>query len=223
MYLDKIIKDEINYVHIISILHLPHKIVLNTKDYFLIHLPEINHYHADCDNDSGKLEEFINKIKETDYKLLITANEKLASSLGSKRSTGFLQYVYRGEEIKESESKLICLKDEDLDYVEETYRRGEYIKNLHKNKKIWGLYIDNILIGYVLEHGNGSTGGLFVKPEYRNKGYGTLILKEGYCKAKPWARYSQVAFDNKESIRVHEKLKCIKCDVTVYYNANFHK
>ena len=224
MYLDKIIKDEINYVHIISILHIPHKIILNTKDYFLIHLTEIDHYHADCDNESGKLEELINKIKELDYKLLCTANEKLAKGLGSKHSTGFLQYVYRGEEIKEKDSKLICLKDEDLNYVEETYKRkAEYIQSLHKNKKIWGYYNNNILIGYVLEHKNGSTGGLFIKPEYRNKGYGTLVLKEGYCKAKPWARYSQVALDNKESIRVHEKLKCIKCDVLVYYNSNFNK
>ena len=220
MYLDKIIKDEKNYVHIIAILHLPHKIILNTKDYFLIYLPEIEHYHTDCDNDSGKLDELINKIKELDYKILCTANEKIAKGIQSKHSTGYLQYVYRGEEIKESESKLTNLKDEDLNYVEETYRKGEYIKNLHKNKKIWGLYENNILIGYVLEHMNGSTGGLFIRPEYRNKGYGTLLLKEGYCKAKPWARYSQVALENKESIRVHEKLKCIKSDFLVYYNSN---
>ena len=86
----------------------------------------------------------------------------------SKHSTGYLQYVYRGEEIKESESKITNLKDEDLNYVEETYRKGEYIKNLHKNKKIWGLYENNILIGYVLEHMNGSTGGLFKNIEIRD-------------------------------------------------------
>ena len=82
-----------------------------------------------------------------------------------------------------------------------------------------GYYDNNILIGYVMEHLNLSTGGLFIRPEYRNKGYGTMVLKEGYCKAKKWARFSQVAFGNKESIRVHEKLKCIKCDAIVYYNS----
>ena len=219
MYLDKILKDEINNVYIISVMHLPHKIVLNTKDYFLIHLPEINHYYTDCDNNSGKLEELCNIIKQIDYKIVCTTNEKIAKGIGSKRSNGFLQFVYKGEEIKESDSKLVLLKDEDLNYVKETYPRGDYINKLQKLKKIWGYYENNILIGYVMEHLNGSIGGLFIKPEFRNKGYGTMVLKEGYCKANKWARFTQVAFDNKESIRVHEKLKCIKCDAIIYYNS----
>ena len=220
MYLDKILKDEINNVYIISVIHLPHKIILNTKDYFLLHLPEINHYYADCDISSGKLGELCGKIREIDYKILCTTNEKIAKGLNSKRSTGFFQFVYRGDEIKESESKIIPLKDEDLDYVKETYHKDEYMDKLQKMKRIWGYYENGVLIGYVMQHLNGSTGGLFIKPEYRNKGYGTMLLKEGYCKSGNWARFSQVAFDNVESIRVHEKLKCIKCDAIIYYNSN---
>ena len=220
MYLDKVLKDEINSVNINSILHLSHEIILNTKDYFLIYLPEIEHYYTDCDNTSGKLNELCNKIKQLNYKLVCTTNEKIAKGLNSKHSTGYLQFVYNGEEIKESESKLILLKDEDLNYVKETYKRGDYIEKLQKMKRIWGYYKNNILIGYIMEHLNGSTGGLFIKPEFRNKGYGTMLLKEGYSKVKKWERFSQVALDNKESIRVHEKLKSIKCDVIVYYNFN---
>ena len=220
MYLDKIINDDINYANIISILHLPHKKILNTKDYFLLLFQEGDIYYTACDENSGKEEELCNKIKELDYKVLSTPSEKVAKGLGSKKSTGYLQFVYRGEEIKESESKLRVLKDEDLDYVQDTYHRSDYIVKLHKNKRIWGYYENDILIGYVMEHSNGSTGGLFVKPEFRNKGYGTRILKEGYCKAKKYARFSQVAFDNISSIRAHEKLNCIKCDVTIYWNSN---
>ena len=91
---------------------------------------------------------------------------------------------------------------------------------LQKMQRIWGYYENGVLIGYVMQHLNGSTGGLFIRPEYRNKGYGTMLLKEGYCKSGNWARFSQVAFDNVESIRVHEKLKCIKCDAIIYYNYN---
>ena len=220
MYLDKIIKDEINYSNIITALHLPHKKIINTKDYFLLYLEEGGTYYAGCDENTGKEEELCNKIKELNYRVLSTPSEKVAKGLGSKHSQGYLQFVYRGEIIKESDSKLKILKDEDLDYVQETYHKGEYIVNLHKNKKIWGYYENNVLIGYVIEHSNGSTGGLFVKPEFRNKGYGTLILKEGYSKAKDYARFSQVAFDNISSIRVHEKLNCIKCNITVYWNSN---
>ena len=220
MYLDKIIKDEINYVNIITILNLPHKMLLNTKDYFLIYFPEGDIYYTGCDEQSGKEEELCNKIKELNYKVLTTPSEKIAKELNSKFSKGYLQYVYRGDIIKESDSKLIVLKDEDFDYVQETYHKGEYMKRLHKSKKIWGLYENDVLIGYVMEKFNGSTGGLFVKPEFRNKGYGTLLLKEGFSKAKEYARFSQVDFENIASIKAHEKLNCIKCDVTIYWNSN---
>ena len=220
MYLDKIKEDGINYANIITILNLPHELILNTKDYFLIYFPEGDIYYAGCDEKSGKDEELCQKINEIGYKVLSTPSEKIAKGLNSKWSKGYLQYVYRGDIIKESESKMTVLKDEDLDYVQETYRRNEYIVKLHKNKKIWGYYENNVLIGYVMEHANGSTGGLFVKPEFRNKGYGTLILKEGYSRAKEYARFSQVDFENISSIKAHEKLKCIKCDVTIYWNSN---
>ena len=220
MYLDKIKEDGINYANIITILNLPHELILNTKDYFLIYFPEGDIYYAGCDEKSGKDEELCKKINEIGYRVLSTPSEKIAKGLNSKWSRGYLQYVYRGDIIKESESKMIVLKDEDLEYVQETYKRGEYMVKLHKNKKIWGYYENNVLIGYVLEHANGSTGGLFVKPEFRNKGYGALILKEGYSRAKEYARFSQVDFENISSIKVHEKLKCIKCDVTIYWNSN---
>ena len=220
MYLDKIKEDGINYANIITILNLPHELILNTKDYFLIYFPEGDIYYAGCDEKSGKDEELCKKINEIGYRVLSTPSEKIAKGLNSKWSRGYLQYVYRGDIIKESESKMIVLKDEDLEYVQETYKRGEYMVKLHKNKKIWGYYENNVLIGYILEHANGSTGGLFVKPEFRNKGYGALILKEGYSRAKEYARFSQVDFENISSIKVHEKLKCIKCDVTIYWNSN---
>ena len=221
MYLDKIIKDEINYVNIITILNLPHKMLLNTKDYFLIYFPESDIYYAGCDPQSGKEEELCNKIKELNYKVLTTSNEKISKKLNSKFAKGYLQYVYRGEIIKESDSKLIVLKDEDFDYVQETYHKGEYMKRLHKSKKIWGYYENDILIGHTTEKFDGSTGGLFVKPEFRNKGYGTLLLKEGgFSKAKDYARFSQVDFENIASIKAHDKLNCIKCDVTIYWNSN---
>ena len=220
MYLDKIKEDGINYANIITILNLPHELILNTKDYFLIYFPEGDIYYAGCDEKSGKDEELCKKINEIGYRVLSTPSEKIAKGLNSKWSKGYLQYVYRGDIIKESESKMTVLKDEDLDYVQETYRRSEYMVKLHKKKKIWGYYENNVLIGYVMEHANGSTGGLFVKPEFRNKGYGTLILKEGYSRAKEYARFSQVDFENISSIKAHEKLKCIKCDVTIYWNSN---
>ena len=47
-----------------------------------------------------------------------------------------------------------------------------------------------------------------------------IPTEEGFSRAKDYARFSQVDFENIASIKVHEKLNCIKCDVTIYWNSN---
>ena len=61
MYLDKIIKDEINYINIIAILKLPHETILNTKDYFLIYFPEGDIYYAGCEKNQVRKKNFVTK------------------------------------------------------------------------------------------------------------------------------------------------------------------
>ena len=71
-----------------------------------------------------------------------------------------------------------------------------------------------------MEHLDGTTGGLYVKPEFRKKGYGYILLKEGFSKVTKFVRHSQVALDNIASIKLHEKLNCVKADITIYWNWN---
>ncbi len=138
----------------------------------------------------------------------------------SKFSEPYIQYVYNGDLVKDSDSKLVLLKDEDLEYVKETYGKPEYCEEIQQKKKLWAYYENDTLIGYVKEHLDGTTGGLFTKPEFRKKGYGYLLLKEGFSKVKKFVRHSQVSFDNIPSIKLHEKLNCIKADITIYWNWN---
>ena len=220
MYLDKISKDEINYAHIVSNLRSPHNIILSTKDYFIFYVQETDYYYVECDDKSGKEDEVINKMKELGFNYLSTTNEKISQSLPSKYSEPYIQYVYTSDTIKESESKLVLLKNDDLDYVKETYGKPEYVDEVQQKKKIWALYENNNLIGYVMEHLDGTTGGLYVKPEFRKKGYGYILLKEGFSKVTKFVRHSQVALDNIASIKLHEKLNCVKADITIYWNWN---
>ena len=220
MYLDKISKDEINYAHIVSNLRSPHNIILSKKDYFIFYVPETDYYYVECDDKSGKEDEVINKMKELGFNYLSTTNEKISQSLPSKYSEPYIQYVYASDTIKESESKLVLLKNDDLDYVKETYGKPEYVDEVQQKKKIWALYENNNLIGYVMEHLDGTTGGLYVKPEFRKKGYGYILLKEGFSKVTKFVRHSQVALDNIASIKLHEKLNCVKADITIYWNWN---
>ena len=220
MYLDKISKDEINYAHIVSNLRSPHNIILSTKDYFIFYVPETDYYYVECDDKSGKEDEVINKMKELGFNYLSTTNEKISQSLPSKYSEPYIQYIYTSDTIKESESKLVLLKNDNLDYVKETYGKPEYVDEVQQKKKIWALYENNNLIGYVMEHLDGTTGGLYVKPEFRKKGYGYILLKEGFSKVTKFVRHSQVALDNIASIKLHEKLNCVKADITIYWNWN---
>ena len=220
MYLDKISKDEINYAHIVSNLRSPHNIILSTKDYFIFYVQETDYYYVECDDKSGKEDEVINKMKELGFNYLSTTNEKISQSLPSKYSEPYIQYVYTSDTIKESESKLVLLKNDNLDYVKETYGKPEYVDEVQQKKKIWALYENNNLVGYVMEHLDGTTGGLYVKPEFRKKGYGYILLKEGFSKVTKFVRHSQVALDNIASIKLHEKLNCVKADITIYWNWN---
>ena len=220
MYIDIISKDEINYAHIVSNLRSSHKIILSEKDYFIFYVPETDYYYVECDEKSGKEDEVINKMKELWFNYLSTTNEKISKALISKYSEPYIQYIYKGEIIKGSDSKLVLLKDEDLNYVKETYGKPEYVEEIQKKKKIWAIYENNELVGYVMEHLDGTTGGLYTKPEFRRKGYGYILLLEGFSKVKKFVRHSQVSFDNIASIKLHEKLNCIKADITIYWNWN---
>ena len=64
MYLDNIIKDEINYVNVTTISHLSHEIITNTKNHFSIYFPEGDIYYNECDEKSGKEQELRDKIKK---------------------------------------------------------------------------------------------------------------------------------------------------------------
>ena len=138
----------------------------------------------------------------------------------SKYSEPYIQYVYYGDLIKESESKVVLLKDEDLEFVKETYGKPEYVEEAQQKKKIWAIYENNNLVGYVMEHLDGTTGGLYTKPEYRRKGYGYILLLEGFSKVTKFVRHSQVALDNIASIKLPAKLNCVKADITIYWNWN---
>ena len=220
MYIDKITKDEINYAHIVSNLRSPHKMIVSTEDYFLFYVPETDYYYAECDDKSGKEDELIKKINELGFNFLSTTNEKIYKSIKSRDKEPYIQYVYKGEDVKDSDLKLVHLKDEDLKYVQETYGKPNYVADIQKKKKIWAYYENNVLVGYVMEHLDGTTGGLFTKPEFRKKGYGYMILKEGFTKVKKFVKHTQVAFDNIPSIKLHEKLNCIRCDITIYWSWN---
>ena len=82
-----------------------------------------------CNNDVKKIK-FIHRKYCRGELFLGELNGKISKALISKYSEPFIQFIYTGETIKDSESKLVLLKNEDLDYVKETYGKPEYVEEI---------------------------------------------------------------------------------------------
>lgn len=101
----------------------------------------------------------------------------------------------------------------DIDYLEkitEIYKvvDSDYIEWELRNNKIYGLFIENKLAGFIGEHKEGSIGLLEVFKEYRNKGIGSKLLKF-MIKNKldnNQIPFSQIYIDNEISKNLHRKL-----------------
>ena len=82
------------------------------------------------------------------------------------------------------------------------------IEKLLKGRNIFGGYKNNVLIGFIGNHLEGSIGLLEIFPEYRRLGYGTIL--ESYMVNKTLENglvpFSQVEVENKKSIALQKKL-----------------
>lgn len=135
-------------------------------------------------------------------KFKFTKNEKCLNAIYKNKDKYFLDK----EDIR-------ILDIEYLDKITEIYEvvDADYIKWELTNKKIYGLFIENKLAGFIGEHKEGSIGLLEVYKEYRNRGMGTKLLKFMINKKleKNEIPFSQIYTDNEVSKKLHKKLNFI--------------
>ncbi|MDR0889533.1 MAG: GNAT family N-acetyltransferase [Oscillospiraceae bacterium] len=95
-------------------------------------------------------------------------------------------------------SKHYHLWDDTLDYLTERLQAG----------RLWGLYEDGKLAGFIGMHSEGSVGMLEILPEYRRRGLGTQL--ENYLirlhLQRGWKPFCHIVEGNAASIRLQEKL-----------------
>ena len=222
MYIDECLKDKITYSNLHQYLKLDHEILYSTENAFILKLLNINIYVVDCfDSEVEKVKSELEKYKS---KFITTWNDKLYQLLQSKfkYTCKCYQTLYCGEQIKNN-GNLMHLKKEDLEYVRKTYNKGENVKEVEesfKENNILGYYENGKLIGFVGRHIDHSIGMLYVKEEFRRKGYGSIILKLTYSFFEDQIPFTHIIVDNIASLNLHKKIGCHFGKKYVYWLCN---
>lgn len=96
---------------------------------------------------------------------------------------------------------------------------ADYIRNCVETERIWGLFEENQLAGFIGMHGEGSMGMLEVFPKFRRKGYGYRLeafLIDWHLRQGRHA-YCHVVDGNEASVRLQTKLGLTKAPLPVIW------
>lgn len=224
MLMEELLKDRINYPHVVSALQHPHKIIKNSEDSLLIFCPVSKVFIAEYAGPNAP--DFARFIKNQDIIRLQTTNSTLYDLLKPDFSVHYqcVQAVY---DTKTTEKGIFPqfkpLLPEDMPFAEETYGLKTYIQQLFHRNRLFGWYENDVLTGYVAFHIDESTGALYIKPEFRKKGYGAKLMKAAFENYDEGIKYSQIVHDNTGSIKLHEKIGCTISEKPLFwvYNEDF--
>lgn len=220
MFLTKLKNNKTDYVHVISALEHPKKLIISKfSDAVIIHCTTSNVHIVEYEG--SDLDNFCNFLKKLKIVRLQTTNENIYKKLLPffKHHYFCCQAIYekKGNYFPE-EFKL--LQKNDLPYVQETYGMSEYILQLFERNRLFGWYEENLLKGYVAFHIDETVGALFVKPEFRKKGLGSKIMKAAFEKYDSGTTYAQILSENEASVKLHKKINCTISSKPVYWLYN---
>ena len=173
-------------------------------------MPKYNIYIAGWkDSECNNLVKELNKYN---INLITIFNDNLFELIKSKFKANNVSYqaYYDGEKV-EKNKKLIYLKKKDLEYVKNTYNNGNEKKEVEEafnTNNLLGYYENGKLIGFIGRHMDGSIGMLYVKEEFRKKGYGSIILKSVYSFWNNQVPFTHVKIGTTASENLHKKIEC---------------
>lgn len=224
MLLSKIRNEKIDYAHVISALEHPRRIVISKfTDAVIIHCTVSNVFVVEYEG--SQLNSLCSFLRKLNIVRLQTTNEALYKKLIPDFKHHYIcqQAVYENKE-QYFPSQFQLLRKEDLPYVQTTYGISEYILQLYERNRLFGWYEDNQMKGYVAFHIDETVGALFVKPEFRNEGLGSKIMKAGFEKYEDGISFAQILSENESSIKLHKKINCSFSSKPVYwvYNEEYH-
>lgn len=133
------------------------------------------------------------------------------------------QFAYMKKEAPESGNKLRMRTAtlDDLGFIMKHYdlvEEEELRNDINRGAILMGEYED-VIIGFVGEHAEGSIGLLFVLPEYRQMGFAIEleVAKIRSMLADGYIPFGQVVVGNEKSLRLQNKLGFTESDEHVYW------
>ena len=223
MYLEYILDNSLDYLHVASLIKEPCEIVYHTEDSLIFHHLESDTFVAETSAPLSAA--FLSALQTASPDLLETTNLALYELLKDQYRYGYqcFQYSFPVPENANRDEHLTLLRPEDLDYVIRTYENEDYVRELFERNRLLGYYDHGKLIGYIARHVDGTIGALFVAPEFRRMGYGKRISMAGISHFSDHVLYSQVLDNNVASIRLHQLLGAIpsKNKINWMFNREF--
>jgi len=212
--IEYLIKDPLLHMGMIEPIHRgTADILYNEIDGVLIKELKSNAYMLSVDN-FEKGQGLINSILKCN---LIVAHQKfmvdyISNRFGLSEKLECVQAVYMDKTKIQihGELEIRQLDQNQIEVILEHYNKisNNEIEELLKNGNLFGGYKNDVLIGFIGNHLEGSIGLLEIFPEYRRLGYGATLesyminktLKDGLVP------FAQVEIENKKSIALQKKL-----------------
>lgn len=176
--------------------------------------------------DADRFFALFEQLHLSDSDLVVTKSMEIADRL--KLGYGFTgrnpctQWVYTAQEPpKYSECDIRPLTEAYAQIAGAQYHENfEYVQNRIAAQRMWGLFEDGKLAGFIGIHSEGAMGMLEVFPEYRKKGYGYTL--EAYLidlhLRRGWVPFCHVIDGNEASIHLQKKLGLECAPLPVIWN-----
>lgn len=171
--------------------------------------------------DGDRLCRILKQLALSDFSLIALksreAAEKVQKEYGFDGCNPCTQWGYIAKESPKFEPHDIrLLTAESAQTVGEHYHESvDYVRERIAAERMWGLYEDGTLAGFIGIHSEGSIGMLEVFPEFRHKGYGYAL--EAYLISlhlqRGWVPYCHVIDGNEASIGLQKKLGMVCADL----------
>ncbi len=138
--------------------------------------------------------------------------EHISNKYNLKGKMECFQVVYEQEHRLEvsDEISIRALELEHINIILEHYKKLSYLemKELLEQGAMFGGYKDGVLIGFIGNHLEGSIGLLEVFPEFRKRGYGTILesYMVNHMLQKGQVPFAQIEVNNIASLELQKKL-----------------
>lgn len=164
--------------------------------------------------DADRLCTLLKQLDPPDFDLVEVKSEETAEMI--RRTFGFngcnpcTQWVYAAEKPpKALDCDIRLLTQEYAETVGEHYHENyEYAQERIDAERVWGVFDDKRLAGFIGMHPEGAVGMLEIFPEYRRKGYAFAL--EAYLFSlhlqRGWVPYCHVIDGNNASVQLQKKL-----------------